>query len=302
MEEAGKERTRSKQNCMFKQDTRPFHWQLLWISWWQGHFYHDLGQYSCTDLDQHLGHFCGPGTHQPYFVNKGDIFKCNLSTSLYGNMTIILYQIRHGIVFQPELPHMGTVFHHVHRCIQQLHMCTLVLKAATLVVTHPATMARSIIHIALLLGHLLSWQKLSSLYMQQICYYLLFFTCSKFVIKLEEWVRQLEEASTASTSSASNFSDEDNSVLPPALQSLTREQKFTIDMILSTKGSWIVVMQKILLVIFGQATLAESCVVGRTNANSQPLNTQKLIAVKGIDLHVAINLYYIATFPCRFDV
>ena len=33
--------------------------------------------------------------------------------------------------------------------------------------------------------------------------------------------------------------------------------------------------------------------MGRTNANSQPLNTQILTAVKGINLHVAINLYYI---------
>ena len=112
------------------------------------------------------------------------------------------------------------------------------------------------------------------------------------LFKVEERVRQLEEAS-AGTSNASNFRDEGNSVLPPALHSLTREQKLTIDMILSSKGSWTVVMRKILLVVFGQATLAESCAVGRTNANSQPLNTQKLTAVKGIDMHVAINLYYI---------
>lgn len=56
-------------------------------------------------------------------------------------------------------------------------------------------------------------------------------------------------------------------------------------------------MQKILLGVFGQATLAKSCAVWQTNANSQPLNTQKLTAVKGINLHVAINLYYI----CRVD-
>ena len=116
------------------------------------------------------------------------------------------------------------------------------------------------------------------------------------LFKLEERVRQLEEAS-AGTSNASNFRDEENSVLPPVLppvlHSLTRERKLTIDMILSSKGSWTVVMWKILLVVFGQATLAESCAVGRTNANSQPLNTQKLTVVKGIDMHVAINLHYI---------
>ena len=78
----------------------------------------------------------------------------------------------------------------------------------------------------------------------------------------EERVRQLEEASTASTSSAGNFSDEDNNVLSPALHSLIREQNLTIDMILSSKGSWTIAMQKILLVVFGQATLAESCAVG----------------------------------------
>ena len=132
---------------------------------------------------------------------------------------------------------MGTVFHHVRRCTQQLHKVYFSAKGSNFssyppsyygaeynpnctATWPPSVMTEIFVHAA----------------------NLLFVTCRKFVIKLDEHVKQLEEASTASTSSADNFSDEDNSVLPPALQSLTREQKLTIDMILSSKGSWTVVM------------------------------------------------------------
>ena len=79
---------------------------------------------------------------------------------------------------------------------------------------------------------------------------------------LQERVRQLEGASTPGS-----FNDEakDNgTVLPPALHSLMREQELTINMVLSRKSSWTVSMRKILLVVFGQETLAASCAVGRT--------------------------------------
>ena len=79
---------------------------------------------------------------------------------------------------------------------------------------------------------------------------------------LEERVRQLEGESTPGS-----FNDEDNSTLPPALHSLTREQKLTINMVLSRKSNWTVSMRKILLVVFDQTTLAESCAVGRTTSH-----------------------------------
>ena len=95
-------------------------------------------------------------------------------------------------------------------------MCTLVLEAMTSVVTQLATMVQPYCTA--------TWPPSVMTEIKQFVHVEL--------CMLEERVRQLEEASKASTSSAGNFSDEDNSVLPPALHSLTREQKPTIDMIL----------------------------------------------------------------------
>ena len=93
---------------------------------------------------------------------------------------------------------------------------------------------------------------------------------------LKERVARLEEklTSTPSTEMTSN-----NTGIPD----LNSEQMMAIGMT-STNPSigWKVALRKLLMVVFGEETLAGSCCKGRKNANFQPLDGTKLNAVKGI--------------------
>ena len=93
---------------------------------------------------------------------------------------------------------------------------------------------------------------------------------------LKERVARLEEklTSTPSTEMTSN-----NTGIPD----LNSEQTMVIGM-MSTNPSigWKVALRKVLMVVFGEETLAGSCCKGRKNATFQPLDGTKLNAVKGI--------------------
>ena len=97
---------------------------------------------------------------------------------------------------------------------------------------------------------------------------------------LEERVRLLEER--AENTSTASVEDNNEMGLPLALLYLSREQKLAIEMILAGKATWTVALRKILIIVFTQQVLAESCAKGCTNATSHPLNPQKLTAVKGV--------------------
>ena len=90
---------------------------------------------------------------------------------------------------------------------------------------------------------------------------------------LKQRVAKLEEKITAN----------DNKTYTPndtGIPDLTSEQTMMIEM-MSTNPSigWKVALQKLLMVVFSEETLARSCCKGRKNAAFQPLDETKLNAV-----------------------
>ena len=64
---------------------------------------------------------------------------------------------------------------------------------------------------------------------------------------------------------------------------LNSEQQMAITMITANPSiGWKVALRRVLMVVFGEETLAASCCKGRKNATFQPLDGTKLNAVKGI--------------------
>ena len=63
---------------------------------------------------------------------------------------------------------------------------------------------------------------------------------------------------------------------------LTCEQTMMVEM-MSTNPSigWKVALRKLLMMVFGEETLARSCCKGRKNATFQPLDETRLNAIKG---------------------
>ena len=72
---------------------------------------------------------------------------------------------------------------------------------------------------------------------------------------------------------------------------LNSEQMMVIGMILTNPSiGWKVALRKLLMVVFGEETLAGSCCKSRKNATFQPLDGTKLHVVKGI-LQTLIKQY-----------
>ena len=64
---------------------------------------------------------------------------------------------------------------------------------------------------------------------------------------------------------------------------LNGEQRLAISMITSNQSiGWQVALRRVLMVVFGEETLAESCCQGRKNATHRPLDKGRLNEVKGI--------------------
>ena len=63
---------------------------------------------------------------------------------------------------------------------------------------------------------------------------------------------------------------------------LSGEQRLAISMITGNQSiGWQVALRRVLMVVFGEDTLAESCCQGRKNSIHQPLDKTKLNEVKG---------------------
>ena len=91
---------------------------------------------------------------------------------------------------------------------------------------------------------------------------------------LKERVTRLEEKLT---SGPSEMMSNDTGI-----PDLNAEQMMVIGMISSNPSTgWKVALRKLLMVVFGEETLARSCCKGRKNATFQPLDGTKLNAVKG---------------------
>jgi len=79
--------------------------------------------------------------------------------------------------------------------------------------------------------------------------------------------------------------------IPPA--GISKEKMATINMIISNKSiGWKAALRKILVAVFGVGTLAQSCAVGKKNANNKCLNGQALDSIKGMIMHLLILLYF----------
>ena len=92
---------------------------------------------------------------------------------------------------------------------------------------------------------------------------------------LKERVARLEEKLTPTPSTEMS----NNTGIPD----LNSEQTMVIGMISTNPFiGWKVALQKLLMVVFGEETLAGSYCKGRKNATFQPLDGTKLNAVKGI--------------------
>ena len=87
----------------------------------------------------------------------------------------------------------------------------------------------------------------------------------KSEVQLEERVRLLEQK-TADASTGASSEGNDEMGLPSILLYLPREHNLSIQMILAGKATWTVALCKILLIVFNQQVLAESCAKGRKNA------------------------------------
>ena len=92
---------------------------------------------------------------------------------------------------------------------------------------------------------------------------------------LKERVARLEEKLTSAPSTEMMSND-------TGIPDLNAEQMMVIGMISSNPSTgWKVALRKLLMVVFGEETLARSCCKGRKNATFQPLDGTKLNAVKG---------------------
>ena len=66
---------------------------------------------------------------------------------------------------------------------------------------------------------------------------------------------------------------------------LNSEQQMAITMIASNPSiGWKVALQRVLMVVFGEETLAASCCKGRKNATFQPLDGQGLVLLGVCDI------------------
>ena len=88
---------------------------------------------------------------------------------------------------------------------------------------------------------------------------------------LEEWGKKIKVSMASGNSSGSNSSSSMSSALE-----LSREQELTVNMILLSTTGWTVAPRKILAIVFGTNTLAESCAVGRKNSTTTALSSLKL--------------------------